>query len=85
MDLRYQRDTYNGFGDTLARGFELAVTPAVFAAIGYGLDRWFGTVPVMMIVLLVFAIVGMFVRMWYGYDQEMKRHEAEGPWATRQP
>jgi hypothetical protein len=85
VDLRYQRDTYNGFGETLARGFELAVTPAIFGAIGFGLDKWLGIVPVLTIVLLVLALCGMFVRMWFGYDEEMKRHEAEGPWATRRP
>lgn len=83
MDQRDKRDLYNGFGDGLARAFELAVTPAVFGAMGYGLDRWLGLTPVLTVVFLVVALVGMFVRMWYGYDTEMRAHEAAGPWAAR--
>jgi len=30
---------YNGFGNALARGFELVVTPALFALIGYFIDH----------------------------------------------
>lgn len=83
MDKRDTRDLYNGFGNGLSRAFELAVTPAVFGGIGYLLDRRFDMVPVFTIALLVLALVGMFVRMWYGYDAEMKAHEATGPWATQ--
>ncbi len=83
MDLRDKRDLYNGFGNGLARAFELAVTPAVFGCIGYALDRAFGLVPVLTIALLLLSLVGMFVRMWYGYDAEMKAHESAGPWAAR--
>lgn len=81
MDLRDKRDLYNGFGNGLSRAFELAVTPAVFGGMGYALDRAFGLVPVLTIVLLLLSLAGMFVRMWYGYDAEMKAHEASGPWA----
>ena len=38
MELHERRDMYNGFGDGLARAFELAVTPVVFGGIGFGLD-----------------------------------------------
>ena len=83
MEQRDKRDLYNGFGDGLARAFEIAVTPAVFGAMGHGLDRWLGLTPVLTIVFVVLALVGMFVRLWYGYDTEMKAHEAAGPWAAR--
>lgn len=83
MDTGYKRDLYNGFGNGLSRAFELAVTPAVFGGIGYVLDRVFGLVPVLTIALLLLSLVGMFVRMWYGYDAEMKAHEARGPWGAR--
>ncbi|HVF74410.1 MAG TPA: AtpZ/AtpI family protein [Acidimicrobiales bacterium] len=84
MDKRDARGLYNGFGNGLSRAFELAVTPAVFGGIGYALDRRFDLVPVLTIVLVLLALVGMFVRMWYGYDAEMKVHEAAGPWAAQQ-
>lgn len=83
MDTGYKRDLYNGFGNGLSRAFELAVTPAVFGGIGYAVDRAVGMVPVFTIVLLLLALGGMFVRMWYGYDAEMKAHEADGAWAPK--
>ena len=80
-DLAARQQTYQGFGDTLAVAFELAVTPVVFGLIGYGLDRWLGIVPLLTTVLVLFAIAGLSVRMWFDYDTRMKAHEAQGPWA----
>lgn len=80
MDLRDRRELYNGFGDGLARAFEIAITPAIFGALGYGIDRWLGLVPWFTIILLVFALVGMFLRMWYEYDNTMKAHDAASAW-----
>lgn len=65
-----------GLGEGFSRAFEFAATPGVFAAIGYGLDRLFGTRPILMIALTVFAVVGMFVKMWIDYDTAMKHHES---------
>ena len=79
--MRDKRDLYNGFGNGLSRAFELAVTPVVFGGFGYALDRALGLVPVVTIVATLFALAGMFVRMWYGYDREMRAHEARGPWS----
>lgn len=81
MDLRDQQALHNGFGDGLARAFELAVTPVVFAAMGYALDRWLGTSPFFTLLLLAFAFCGTFVMMWVRYDAEMKRHEDEAVWS----
>ena len=50
------RDTYNGFGESLSRAFELAVTPAVFGVAGYALDRWLGILPVLTIIFFVLAV-----------------------------
>ena len=81
--LTERRQLYQGFGDTLALAFELAFTPVIIGLMGYGLDRWFGILPVLTIVFVLMAIVGMSARMWYGYDARMKVHEANGPWARR--
>lgn len=81
MDLRDRRDLYNGFGDGLSRAFELAVTPAIFGAIGYGVDRWLGVVPLFTIVLTLFALVGVSYMMWVRYDADMKRLEEEAVWS----
>ena len=74
---------YNGFGNTLARAFELVVTPALFGLIGYGIDRVTGLLPVFTIALTVFCLAGMSVRMYYGYVTTMKEYEANGPWARK--
>ncbi len=58
-----------------SQGFELAITPALFGIIGYVIDRVFHTVPVFTIALVVFAFVGVAVRMWYGYDAQMKTEQ----------
>lgn len=79
VDLRDKQELNRGFGDTLARAFELAATTAVFGFFGWLLDRWIGTTPLFMLVLGTFAIVGQFVRMWFTYDAEMRRHEEELP------
>lgn len=76
----FRGQLYNGFGEGLAQAFEFAVTPLLFGGIGFLLDGWLGIRPVLTIVLAVFAVVGMFVRMWYGYDREMRAHEAKGQW-----
>ena len=73
----------NGFGDGLARAFELAVTPAIFGLIGYGLDRWLGIVPVLTIVLSMVALVVKGYVMIVEYDQSMRRLEADKPWARK--
>ena len=51
------------------------MTPALFGGIGFLIDRKADTKPLFTVGLVLFAIVGMFVRMWYGYDDEMKAHE----------
>lgn len=73
----------NGFGDGLAVAFEFAITPAIFAGIGHLLDRWLGVVPVFTIALLVFGVVGMFLKMWFAYDARMKTQEAEAVWSRK--
>ncbi len=83
--LTQRRALYQGFGDTLAVAFELAFTPVIVGLMGYGLDRWLGTLPILTIIFVLMAIVGLSARMWYGYDARMKVHEANGPWARRVP
>jgi hypothetical protein len=80
VDENGRRDLYNGFGDTLARGFEMAATPAIFGAGGYFVDRYFGILPVCTILFTIVCVVGMFVRAYYGYAEAMKAHEENAPW-----
>ena len=80
MELHERRDMYNGFGDGLARAFELAVTPVVFGGIGYGLDHWLGLTPLFTLVLFLFGVAGTSYMAWIRYDAEMRRVEADKPW-----
>jgi len=77
--VRDQRDLNRGFSDTLNRGFEFVLTMAVFGGAGWLLDRLAGTAPVLLAVFMVLAVVGQTARLWYAYDIEMRRHEAELP------
>ena len=81
MFKRHVDAAIHNLGDGLARAFELAVTPMVFGAFGYLLDAWLHTRPLFMIVLVVLSLVGISIRMWFGYDQEMRQHEAKAAWA----
>lgn len=76
-----RQELYNGFGNGLALAFELALAPVIFGLMGYGLDRWLDTLPVFTIIGALLCVVGLGARQFYGYDAQMKVHEAAGPWA----
>ncbi len=63
-------------------GYELAVVVVLFTLGGLALDRWLGIVPVFTIVLTLLGAVGVGVKVWVGYDRQMRQLEQEGPWAT---
>ena len=64
-------------GQTLGRGMDFALVVLVFLGIGYGLDRWLGTRPLFVIGLVVFSVVGQFVKMYFEYTATMELLEAE--------
>lgn len=72
-----------GFGDGMSRAFELVATPLLFGVVGLLIDQVAGTAPAFVVAFGLFGVVGTFVRMWYGYDAEMRSHEAAGRWASR--
>jgi F0F1-type ATP synthase assembly protein I len=78
-----KRELYNGFGGAFSLAFEIALTPMVFALMGWVLDRWLGTGRLFMLGLLVFGIVGVLVKAYYAYTQRMLKEEAAGPWGRR--
>ncbi len=80
MELRERQATYNGFGDALAHATELVVTPLLFALAGYGLDRLFGTGPVLAIVLGLVGVLGVAIKSYYEYAARMAREEEGKPW-----
>jgi ATP synthase protein I len=64
-------------GQTLGRGMDFALVVLVFLGIGYGLDRWLGTRPLFMIGLVLFSMVGQFIKMYFDYTAAMQELEAE--------
>ncbi|HEX2576929.1 MAG TPA: AtpZ/AtpI family protein [Aquihabitans sp.] len=76
----YAVATNRGYGDAMGRGFELALTLAAMTGIGWLLDRWAGTEPIFTLVLGVIGFVGISVKLWIGYDLEMRKHEAGAVW-----
>ncbi|MFM2076704.1 MAG: hypothetical protein RJA49_594 [Actinomycetota bacterium] len=64
-------------GQTLGRGMEFALVVLVFLGIGYGIDRWLGTRPWFMVGLVIFSVIGQFIKMYYEYTAAMEVHEAE--------
>jgi F0F1-type ATP synthase assembly protein I len=80
VELRERQATYNGFGDALAHATELVVTPLLFALAGYGLDRLFGTGPVLAIVFGLVGVLGVAVKSYYEYAARIAREEEGKPW-----
>lgn len=80
MDLLERRELNNGFGAALSRAFELAVTPALFAGLGWLIDRRLGTGPLFLVLAFLFAVAGVGYITWFRYDEEMKAQEADAVW-----
>ena len=49
----------------------MAISVLVFCVIGLVVDALLGTTPTITIALVVFSLVGNFVRMYYQYKAEM--------------
>ncbi|MSV37069.1 MAG: hypothetical protein F2916_03335 [Actinobacteria bacterium] len=59
----------------VSQGMELAGSVVVFFGIGFGIDAWLNTTPLFMIALVLFAVVGQFVKMYYVYSSAMRHLE----------
>ena len=85
LDVGERRELYGGFGNSLVWAFEFAATPFLFGLIGHFLDGRLGTGPWLTVFLVVFALAGLSVRMYYGYVAAMEEHEATAPWRVSLP
>lgn len=59
----------------VSHGMELAGSVVVFFGIGFGIDAWLDTTPLFMIVLVLLAVVGQFIKMYYVYSSAMRHLE----------
>ncbi len=75
-DLSARRELNRGAGDALSTAFELAVTPALMALIGWRLDVWLGTSPAFLLVLFLFTVCYEIWKHFALYDARMRDEQA---------
>jgi len=71
FDNRSAQAINRGFSDALGRGVDLALTPVVFGGLGWLVDRWLGTSPVLTILFATVGILGTALKIKLGYDKQM--------------
>ena len=74
MDLRAlaeRRDLNSGFGDSLARAFEIVFTPFVFGVFGWWIDGRTGTRPLFALGLGILVMVVTLWKLSRGYMTRM--------------
>lgn len=76
VDLSLKRELSRGSGDALSTAFELAVTPAVMALIGFWIDGRLGTRPLLLIVLFVFTVSYEIWKLFKRYELRMEEQQA---------
>lgn len=81
FDLTSRQKLNRGYSDGLARAMEIVVSPLLLGLLGRLFDGWLGTSPVLMIAFGSFGAAGIAVKLWVGYDREMRDHEAQLPGA----
>ena len=67
----------NGSEDGLAKAIEIAVTPAIFAAAGFGLDYWWGTGPWLTLSFGITVFIVKILVEWQRYAERMQEHEQQ--------
>ena len=82
-DLSARRELNRSAGDALSTAFELAVTPALLAVIGWRLDAWLGTSPLLLLVLFLFTVGYEVWKHLARYDARMREQEAQVSGLTR--
>lgn len=76
----YATSLNRGYSTAMGRGFELAITLAVMVGLGLLADRIFGTFPIFTIIASVLGFAGTSIKLWLGYDLEMRKHEEGAIW-----
>lgn len=61
-------------------GFELVLSPLLFALIGFGLDRLLGITPVLTVLFAIMGVAGAVTIVVLGYRREMDEHTEGAAW-----
>jgi F0F1-type ATP synthase assembly protein I len=72
-----RRELTNGFGNALAKAFELALTPAIFGFLGWLLDRWLGTAPLFLVLFVVIVFVYEAWKLLSAYSRDLADQQAK--------
>ena len=83
MDQSDRQALYNGFGRAWSLAFEIPLTILLFGLGGWALDHWIDTFPLFSLALVLFAVAGLGVRIYYQYAAQMNAEEAKAPWARK--
>ena len=84
MDVRSRRaTTQQGYNDGLTQALTFVAGPLVLGLIGYAVDLWAGTRPVLMLVFGSFGVVATFVTAYYEYQAKVTRENEGKPWTRR--
>lgn len=73
--LEARRHLNNGFGESYQRAIEYAAVPPLFGLVGWWLDGRLGWRPVLTILFVAYAVIGLAVRTYFGYVARMKEEE----------
>lgn len=79
MDDSQGRELTNGIHKSTG-SYELVLSPLLLALLGYLLDRWLGTLPLLTVLFALAGLTGACVKIYYRYQSEMDEHEANAPW-----
>jgi F0F1-type ATP synthase assembly protein I len=74
---RERRQLTNGFGNALAKAFELALTPAIFGFLGWLLDRRLGTEPLFLVLFVVIVFVYEAWKLLSAYSSDLADQQAK--------
>ncbi len=80
FDLGAKQQLNRGYSDGMARGMEAVLAPLALGGVGWLLDGWLGTDPVLAVGFGLFGAAGIFVKLKLGYDRQMTEVEAGKPW-----
>ena len=75
-DLPARRELNRGAGDAWSTAFELSVTPVLIGLVGWGLDVWIGTSPVLLLVFFLFTVCYEIWKHFVLYDAKMRDEQA---------
>jgi F0F1-type ATP synthase assembly protein I len=74
-DLSAKRELNNGFGNALNAAVEIVVTPVLMGLIGWKLDDWLGTSPLLLVFLAAFTLGYVVWRQYTTYEGSMAQQE----------